>query len=178
MTPLAITSLTLTTCAGTGLRPHVDALLNLRSGLTRCDFETVQLDTWVGQIPEEQLAPVRGRLAAFDCRNNRLAQLGLTGDDFEQAVALARARYGARRIGVILGTSTSGILQTEIAYRFRNPATGALPGDFNYAGTQNTFSLGAFVQAQLELDGPASVISTACSSSAKALAAAARMMKR
>ena len=176
MTPLAITSLTLTTCAGTGLRPHVDALLNLRSGLTRCDFETVQLDTWVGQIPEEQLAPVRGRLAAFDCRNNRLAQLGLTGDDFEQAVALARARYGARRIGVILGTSTSGILQTEIAYRFRNPATGALPGDFNYAGTQNTFSLGAFVQAQLELDGPASVISTACSSSAKALAAAARMI--
>jgi 3-oxoacyl-[acyl-carrier-protein] synthase I len=176
MTPLAVTSLTLTSCLGAGLRPHADALLNLRSGLTRCNFETAQLDTWVGQIPDEQLAPVRGPLAAFDCRNNRLAQLGLTADGFEQAVALARVRYGARRIGVILGTSTSGILQTEVAYRSRDPATGALPDDFNYAGTQNTFSLGAFVQARLDLDGPASVVSTACSSSAKAFGAAARMI--
>jgi 3-oxoacyl-[acyl-carrier-protein] synthase I len=176
MTPLAVTSLTLTSSLGIGLRPHADALLNLRSGLTPCNFETAQLDTWVGQIPDEQLAPVRGRLASFDCRNNRLAQLGLMGDGFWEAVALARARYGAHRIGVILGTSTSGILQTEIAYRFRDPATGALPNDFNYAGTQNTFSLGAFVQAQLELEGPASVVSTACSSSAKAFGAAARMI--
>jgi len=176
MTPLAVTSLTLTSSLGTGLRPHVDALLNPRSGLTPCNFETAQLDTWVGQIPDEQLAPVRGRLASFDCRNNRLAQLGLTGDGFGEAVAGARARYGARRIGVILGTSTSGILQTEIAYRFRDPATGALPSDFNYAGTQNTFSLGAFVQAQLGLEGPASVVSTACSSSAKAFGAGARMI--
>jgi 3-oxoacyl-[acyl-carrier-protein] synthase-1 len=176
MTPLAVTSLTLTSCLGAGLRPHADALLNLRSGLTRCNFETAQLNTWVGQIPDEQLAPVRGRLARFDCRNNRLAQLGLIADGFGQAVAQARSRYGARRIGVILGTSTSGILQTEIAYRFLDPATGTLPGDFDFAGTQDTFSLGAFVQARLELEGPASVISTACSSSAKVFGAAARMI--
>jgi 3-oxoacyl-[acyl-carrier-protein] synthase-1 len=113
---------------------------------------------------------------SFDCRNNRLAQLGLIADGFGQAVAQARSRYGARRIGVILGTSTSGILQTEIAYRFLDPATGTLPGDFDFAGTQDTFSLGAFVQARLELEGPASVISTACSSSAKVFGAAARMI--
>ena len=74
MTPLAVTSLTLTSSLGTGLRPHVDALLNLRSGLTPCNFETAQLDTWVGQIPDEQLAPVRGRLASFDCRKNHIAR--------------------------------------------------------------------------------------------------------
>ena len=59
-------------------------------------------------------------------------QLGLAQDGFIAAVAAARARYGADRIGVFVGTSTSGILQTELAYRRRDPVTGALPDDFDY----------------------------------------------
>src|SRR5262249_38440943 len=85
-------------------------------------------------------------------------------------------RYGAHRIGLFLGTSTSGILQTELAYRRRASESGALPQDFDYAGTQNNFSLGQFVQKLLGLAGPAVVISTACSSSAKVFAAASRMI--
>ncbi|MGV0952105.1 MAG: beta-ketoacyl-ACP synthase, partial [Azonexus sp.] len=75
-----------------------------------------------------------------------------------------------------LGTSTAGILQTELAYRRRDPETGALPGDFNYRTTHNTFSLGEFAREYFGLEGPAMVISTACSSSAKVFAAAARQL--
>jgi len=176
MNPLTLSSFTLTSGLGTGLRAHADALLGQRSGLAPCTFESARLDTWVGQVPDERLAPVAAELAAYDCRNNRLAQLALAQDGFTQVVAQARQRYGAGRIGLFLGTSTSGILQTEIAYRRRHADTGSLPDDLDYAGTQNTFSLGRFVQTQLQLDGPAVVISTACSSSAKAFGAAARMI--
>jgi 3-oxoacyl-[acyl-carrier-protein] synthase-1 len=79
-------------------------------------------------------------------------------------------------VGVFLGTSTSGILQTEIAYRHRDPATGALPPSLHYGETHNTYSVSRYVRAALGLQGPAFVVSTACSSSAKVFAAAARMI--
>ena len=94
---------------------------------------------------------------------------------FQEAVARARARYGTHRIGIFLGTSTSGILQTELAYRDRDP-DGALPTSFDYAGTHNNFSLTAFLREQLDLHGPAVTVSTACSSSAKVFGNAARMI--
>ena len=82
----------------------------------------------------------------------------------------------ARRVGVLLGTSTSGILQTEQAYRRRDPASGALPDDFIYRTTHNTYSVADFVRSAFNLEGPAVVVSTACSSSAKVFATAARMI--
>jgi 3-oxoacyl-[acyl-carrier-protein] synthase I len=115
-------------------------------------------------------------LARFDCRNNRLAMLGLEADGFADAVRAAVGRYGKRRIGVILGTSTSGMLQLELAYRRRDPASGALPADFSYATTHNTYSVAGFVRDYFGLESPAVVVSTACSSSAKVFAAASRMM--
>jgi len=95
------------------------------------------------------------------------------------SVAEAKQRYGADRIAVIMGTSTSGILETEHAYRNRDPATGALQGSFTsrYRYTHNMFSLGHFVRSCLGLRGPALVISTACSSSAKVFASAARYLE-
>jgi 3-oxoacyl-[acyl-carrier-protein] synthase I len=164
----------LTSSLGAGLRPHVEALRALRSGLAPCAFETARLDTWVGQVPDEQLAALPEQAA--DCRNNRLAQLALAQDRFLEAVARARSRYGAHRIGLFLGTSTSGLLHTELAYRHRAGGAGALPQGFDYAATHNNFSLGHFVQSRLELQGPAVVISTACSSSAKVFGSAARMI--
>jgi 3-oxoacyl-[acyl-carrier-protein] synthase I len=176
MNPLILSSFTLTSGLGAGLHAHVDALLSRRSALAPCVFETVQLDTWVGQVPDAQLSPLPANLSAFDCRNNRLARLALQQDGFEDAVAQARSRYGASRIGVFLGTSTSGILQTELAYRHRDAESGTLPGDLDYAGMHNSFSLGRFVQRWLGLEGPAAVVSTACSSSAKVFGSAARMI--
>jgi 3-oxoacyl-[acyl-carrier-protein] synthase-1 len=176
MTPLILTHYTLTTGLGVGLAAHSQALAEHHSGLVPCAFETASLGTWVGQIDDEALAALDAKLAHFDCRNNRLAFLALQQDGFQDAVEQARLRYGADRIGLFLGTSTSGILQTELAYRDRDGTSGALPPTFNYAGSHNNFSLAAFVRAQLELEGPAAVVSTACSSSAKVFGNAARMI--
>lgn len=95
------------------------------------------------------------------------------------AAAEAKQRYGAHRIAVVMGTSTSGILETEHAYRERDPHTDMLPAWYvpRYRYTHNMFSLGHFVRTCLGLQGPAMVISTACSSSAKVFATAARLMQ-
>ena len=176
MQPLVLSRYTLTTSLGAGLSDHVRALAGNRSGLAPCGFETVRLDTWTGQVPDAQLAELEPALSLFDCRNNRLALLASRQDGFEAAVADARSRYGAHRIGLFMGTSTSGILQTELAYRHRDTASGALPASFQYAGTHNNYSLAAYMRAHLALEGPAFTVSTACSSSAKVFANAARMV--
>ena len=163
-------------CLGAGTQAIVSALRDQRSGLTPCDFETAALDTWIGRVPGLDDFHVRADLTTYDCRNNRLAQLGLQSGGFTAAVAAAAEKYGAQRIGVFMGTSTSGILTTELAYRRRDPLSGALPADFHYAETQNSFSLADFVQRYLHLQGPAFVVSSACSSSAKVFAHAARML--
>ena len=176
MQPLAVSRYSIVNCLGAGSRAIADALRDKRSGLAPCDFETVALDTYIGRVPGLEEARVRPDLVDYDCRNNRLAQLGIELDGFAGAVAGARDRYGAARIGVFLGTSTSGIFETELAYRRRNPKTGALPPDYRYAQTHNAFSLADFVRRYLGLQGPAFVVSSACSSTAKVLGNAARMM--
>jgi 3-oxoacyl-[acyl-carrier-protein] synthase I len=165
------------TSLGRGRSATLEALRAGRSGLAPCAFESVRLNAYVGQVPDADLDPVRRDLAEFDCRNNRLAQLALEQDGFAQAVRAAAWRYGAQRIGVFLGTSTSGILQTELAYRRCDPRTGALPEDFHYAATQNTFSLADFTRRYLGLHGPVAAVSSACSSSAKVFGNAARMIE-
>jgi 3-oxoacyl-[acyl-carrier-protein] synthase-1 len=174
--PLAISRYSIVNCLGAGSRAVADAIRGRRSGLVPCDFETVALDTYIGRVPGLEEARVRPDLGAYDCRNNRLAQLGLDADDFAGAVTGARKRYGAQRIGVFVGTSTSGILEAELAYRRRDPQSGALPPGFRYAETQNTFSLADFVRRYLALEGPACVVSSACSSTAKVFGNAARMI--
>ena len=176
MEPVAITAYSVVNGLGIGKRAVLDALRSRRSGLRPCDFETVELDTFIGRVEELDDVVVRPDLAAYDCRNNRLAQLGLESDGFAKAVSAVREKYGAGRIGVFMGTSTSGQLHAELAYRRRDPGTGALPADFVYASTQNNFALAAFVQRYLSLTGPALAVSSACSSSAKVFGNAARMI--
>ncbi|PKO64787.1 MAG: beta-ketoacyl-[acyl-carrier-protein] synthase II [Betaproteobacteria bacterium HGW-Betaproteobacteria-17] len=177
MIPLHLTHFTATSCLGHGLAPTLAALRAQKSGLAPCAFETVtDLATYIGEVAGLDEALMPASLADYECRNNRLAYLGLQQDGFDAAVGAAAARHGRRRVGVLLGTSTSGILQTEQAYRRRDPATGALPDDFNYRTTHNTYSVADFVRTAFNLEGPAVVVSTACSSSAKVFAAAARMI--
>jgi len=177
VTPLALTSFTATSAVGQGLDATYASLRARRSALAPCAFETVTLDTCIGEVAGLEAVALPPGLEEFDCRNNRLAWLGLTQDDFAGAVAACAERFGRARVGVFLGTSTSGILETELAYRRRDPASGALPRGFRYRGAHNTFSLAAFVQQALSLSGPAVVISSACSSSAKAFASAQRAIE-
>lgn len=177
MTPLVLTGLTATSCLGLGLRETTEALRCGRSGLTPCHFDDVDLDTWVGAVPGIERSPLPGAWRQFECRNNRLAFLGLGQDGFLEAVAACVGRVGARRVGLFIGTSTSGILETELAYRHRDPVTGALPTTFRYAGSHSAFSVAAFSRDLLGLQGPAAVVSTACSSGAKVFASAQRMIE-
>ena len=174
--PLAISQLAIVNCLGAGLAATADALRARRSGLAPCNFESVALDTYVGHVAGLDAFCIRPDMLAYDCRNNRLAQMALEQDGFAAAVATAREKYGADRIGIFVGTSTSGLLQTELAYRHRDPDTGAITVDLHYAETQNTYSLANFVQHYLDLKGPALVVSSACSSTAKVFGNAARMI--
>ena len=176
MQPLVISRFSVVNSLGRGSESMLRALREKRSGLAPCGFETARIDTYVGPVPELDDFRVRPDLQDYDCRNNRLAQLCLEQDGFAREIAAARDRYGAGRIGLYLGTSTSGLHTTELAYRRRDPKTGALPADYRYAKTQNAYSLGEFVRRYLGLAGPGFVVSSACSSSAKVLGNAARMI--
>ncbi|AKJ30474.1 beta-ketoacyl-[acyl-carrier-protein] synthase family protein [Caldimonas brevitalea] len=174
--PLAITHYTLTTALGAGIAAHRAALESGRSGLAPCAFADVDLPGYVGEVAGVDAVQLPPSLNEFDCRNNRLAWLALQQDGFAEAVQAARSRWGAHRVAVLVGTSTSGILQTELAYR-RRGADGALPSDFHYEATHNTGSLGSFIGAAFGLTGPSMVVSTACSSSAKVFASARRLLE-
>ena len=177
MRPLAISASTLTTALGRGNAAQWQALRAERSGLAPRRFAGAQhLSTWTGEVSGVDTVVLPAHLRHFDCRNIRLAELALAADEFSVAVEALKTRYDLTRIGVYLGTSTSGLEQTERAYRDR-AANGALPDWYVYAGTQNTFSLGAFARARFGLRGPAHVVSTACSSSAKVFASALRAMQ-
>jgi 3-oxoacyl-[acyl-carrier-protein] synthase-1 len=119
-----------------------------------------------------ELAP-RAELARYDCRNNRLLLAALA--QIKPAVDAARERYGAHRVGVVLGTSTSGIEAAEAAFVYQAQA-GDLPANFNYRQME-IGTAAPFAAAALGLRGPAFTISTACTSSAKAFASARRLLQ-
>ncbi len=177
MTPLVLTGFTAVNSLGYGLDAIYNALRTRTSGLAPCHFENIHLDTYAGEVSGLEDCPVSGALSEFDCRNNRLAQLALRQDSFEKLVADAVERYGAERIAVVIGTSTSGILETEHAYRRRAALSGSLPADYHFATTHNLYSATDFVRRYLALNGPATMVSTACSSSAKVFASAERMLR-
>ena len=176
MTPLAITATAVVSALGRGKAATLKALRESRSGLRHNDLPDGTLDTFIGRVDGLEAAAVAPGLPAYDCRNNRLAQLALEQDGFMAAVAKARARYGAKRIGVYLGTTSSGILEVENAFRHRDPRTGALPEGIRFDETFNFYSVSAYVREVLHLEGPAMVVSTACASSAKVFASARRAM--
>ncbi|MGF6445529.1 beta-ketoacyl-[acyl-carrier-protein] synthase family protein [Paraburkholderia youngii] len=130
-------------------------------------------DAFVGSVLTPlELAP-RADLARYDCRNNRLLLAALA--QIAHAIEAARERYGPERIGVVLGTSTSGIEAAETAFVYHARA-GELPQSFNYRQME-IGTAAPFAAAALGVHGPAFTISTACTSSAKAFASARRLLQ-
>ncbi|POZ50046.1 beta-ketoacyl-ACP synthase [Methylovulum psychrotolerans] len=108
----------------------------------------------------------------YDCRNNRLLLAAL--DQIKGTVDGMIRRFGANRIGVVIGTSTSGLSNTESAWA-GVAQNGHKPDAFHYK--QQQLAGGAdFLAAYLGLTGPAYAISTACSSSGRALVSARRLL--
>lgn len=106
-------------------------------------------------------------------RNNRLISLALAA--LRPRLARLLAKVPPHRIAVVLGTSTSGMEETEQAVA-AHASQGALPSGF-HLGQQELGSGAWFVAETLGLTGPAYTVSTACSSSAKALASGARLLQ-
>jgi 3-oxoacyl-[acyl-carrier-protein] synthase I len=166
MTGLAITACTIVSAMGAGAAATLDALRSRRPGLVPNPFGG---DGWVGRVGGIETHRLPASLRAYDCRNNRLADMALQTDGFGRAVDAAIARHGADRIAVVLGTSTSGVLAAEEAYAARGP-DGALPTGFDYAHTHDMASLPRYVRTALGLRGPALAVSTACASAARSFA--------
>ncbi len=175
MYPLTLSRFTLTTCLGVGLEPNRQAIVAGRSGLTRLRIDDADFETHIGEVSSLLEVRIPPSFSGWDCRNNRLAYTALQQDAFLDSVFQAAALYGRGRIGVFIGTSTSGIRETEEAFAHLD-ASGSLPPSFDYRKTHACFSVADFVRRLLKLEGPAFTVSTACSSSAKVFPAAARMI--
>jgi len=110
--------------------------------------------------------------AHYHSRNNQL--LLAAAQQIAPQIQTAIARYGAGRIAVVLGTSTSGVNDNAAAFKARH-AHGVWPDDYDYR-RQNLSAPAAFLATHLQTTGPAYTLSTACTSSARALLSAQRLL--
>jgi len=143
-----------------------------RTGLAPCRLD-LPFETATGALPDA-LPGLPRALAQWDSRVSRIAALvfqGLAGPADE-----AVRRWGADRVAVVMGTSTGGILETERALG-EHAALGRLPPDFDLQRQHAFHGLLEVVRGLAGARGPAWVVSTACSSSAKVLGAARRLLR-
>lgn len=136
----------------------------------------VEEDGW---LPEGavRVGKVQAALPALDgsrdnSRNNRLLLAAVA--QIAQQIAAAVEHFGPARIGVVLGTSTSGIAEGEAALLALN-ANGHLPTEYDYR-QQEIGAPAPFLARHLGLTGPAYTVSTACTSSAKAFVSARNLL--
>jgi 3-oxoacyl-[acyl-carrier-protein] synthase-1 len=171
--PFFLTALGIVNALGCGKTEVARHLFSAsRHGIKRNDDLIPGAAACIGAV-ETMLPEVPLALRHYDCRNNRLALAAL--QQIAPDIELARRRYGANRIAVVLGTSTSGIAEGEAALS-RRLASGAWPEGFAYS-QQEPGNLAVFVANLLGLRGPAYTVHTACSSSGKAFAAAERLIR-
>lgn len=121
--------------------------------------------TRVGAV-QQPLPPLPPELAVYECRNHRLALAAFR--QIEHEVAALRQRFGARRIGVVLGSSTAGLDATEEAYAVWKQ-TGDLPARYDYKRQHAMGSVSSVIADLAGLKGPTYTLSTACTSAAKAM---------
>ncbi|MEH6579264.1 MAG: beta-ketoacyl-[acyl-carrier-protein] synthase family protein [Amphritea sp.] len=160
-------------CSAGGSPDEVkESLLAQRNCLTFSDAfsadQPLPLGLYQGELPAVPLAEKK-----WHSRNNQFALAAL--EQISTQVSTAITRFGARRIGVVVGTSTSGIAESEPAIR-QWVNTAEVPESYDY-GLQEMGATAQFVAKVLGVQGPAYGISTACSSGAKALAAARRLIR-
>lgn len=150
----------------------VDALLTRDRDIPKqANLFSSQDGQKVGRI-HASLPELPSSLERFNCRNNRLALAAL--EQLRPALDAAVTRYGTNRIGVVMGTSTSGIAATEAAVRAIAQHGDYPPGYHAIRGALG--GLGEFVSACLGTTGPVSTVSTACSSSGNAILSARRLL--
>lgn len=121
-----------------------------------------------GELPSLADANLRERT-----RNNQLL-LAVT-DEISADIEAAIARFGRARVGVVIGTSTSGIEEATRSLA-KLSHEGVLPDDYHY-GHQELSAPASFLSERFQLSGPSYSISTACTSGARALLSAKRLLQ-
>lgn len=170
--PMGLIALGLATPLGHGKQAVADALFNgTRSGLVIRDDLVPDTKVHVGSV-RNPLPVIPESLAAFDCRNNRLMLAALM--EIADEIDGVKDRVGSGRIAVVLGTSTSGIAESEVAFE-QYQRTGSWPAAYDFR-MHEAGGLAEFAARWLEVDGPAYCVTTACSSSAKVFASARRLI--
>ncbi|MEE4172955.1 MAG: beta-ketoacyl-ACP synthase [Xanthomonadales bacterium] len=180
-TDCRLTAWTQVSAVGQGLAALDASLDDRRSGLRRNDFPGSQVDTWIGRIDGVEALDWTAE-PAWESRNNALVRLGLAADGFIDDVHAARERFGPARVGVVIGTSTSSIGRTEAAYReflgtHDDEGSERFPPEYRQPDVHNPGSPSAYVAHRTGLEGPQLTISTACASSARVFASAARWLQ-
>lgn len=161
-------------CSAAGLNIIAlrNALKQHNSGLIKNDLPGSELNTWIGRV--KQIDEVDD-LKQWQSRNNALAALGLEQGTLRRTLAALQKKFGSARIGLVMGSSTSSIDRTEAAYTCLN-GNGQLSAEFQQPLVHNPHAPSLFVAHYTGIEGPALTINTACSSSAKVFATAARWL--
>ena len=161
--------------AGVGLPAVRTALAQQQTGLQPNDFPDCTLETFIGRVravddfiwPQVDLD--------WQSRNNALVELALQRGTLLPSLARIRDKVGPSRIGLVMGSSTSSIDRAEAAYRFRREQ-GVVPEEFLKLKVLNPHAPAFYTAYRTGVTGPCVTLSTACSSSAKVFATAARWL--
>lgn len=169
MSRFALTALGMVNALGSDLRAITAGLLQAdTTRLSPYTLRTTGAIVPVGRVVEP-LPALPSALLAFQCRNHALAYLAF--QQIAEAVEAVREQYGAERVGVVIGSSTSGLDASEAAF-LQWHSTGTLPAHYDYETQHEMGSVARFLARLGGLHGPAYTLSTACSASAKAFASA------
>ncbi len=174
--PIAVLDYELTCATGCGVAQLRSALALQQSGLRANDFEHSTLPTWIGRVPELDNFRWPDNDALWHSRNNALIHLALHQGQLLTNIDALATQFGRARIGIIMGSSTSSIDRSELAYRHLTPS-GELAPEFQQENVLNPHAPGLYLAHLTGISGPNMTINTACSSSAKVFASAARWLQ-
>lgn len=128
----------------------------------------IPIGLYSGALPE-----ITESCPSWHTRNNQFALSAL--NQMRHSVEELVSRFGPSRVGVVIGTSTSGIAEAEQAIRTWVQSK-QVPEHYDYR-MQEMGATAQFVAKTMGLRGPVYGISTACSSGAKALDSARRLIR-
>ncbi len=172
MTRLFLPGMATASCLGMNKEESASSLFRGMGNGLQPRLDLTEKAVPVGSLPRD-LPELQSDMSKWNCRNNRL--LAMLADEIRVEIEVLKQRFGSSRIAIVLGTSTSGISEGADAMSARLKH-GKWPDDYEYQ-QQETGGGASFLAQYLGIDGLAYVVATACSSSARALASARRLVR-